>query len=95
MFQLKVRSYLFFKDFILFIFRERGREAEREGDKHQCVVASSVSSTGDLTWPATKACALTGTRTSNTSVSRPELDPLSHTSQGRKRKLLKVVHIAH
>ena len=28
----------FFK--ILFIFRQRGREGEREGEKHQCVVAT-------------------------------------------------------
>ena len=28
------------KDFYLFIFRERGREGEKEGEKHQCVVAS-------------------------------------------------------
>ena len=27
---------------ILFILRERGREGEREGDKHLCVVASPV-----------------------------------------------------
>ena len=33
---------------ILFIFRERGREAEREGKKHQCVVASHAPPTGDL-----------------------------------------------
>ena len=31
---------LFFKRFYLFILRERGREREREGEKHQCVVAS-------------------------------------------------------
>ena len=37
-----------FKDFIYFIFRERGREGEREGEKHQCVVASHVASPGDL-----------------------------------------------
>ena len=24
--------------FILFIFRERGKEGEKEGEKHQCVV---------------------------------------------------------
>ena len=28
-----------FKRFYLFIFREQGREGEREGEKHQCVVA--------------------------------------------------------
>ena len=26
--------YYFFKDFYLFIFREKGREGEREGEKH-------------------------------------------------------------
>ena len=34
------------------------------------------------TWPATQACALTGNQTSNLSVSRLVLNPLSHTSQG-------------
>ena len=31
---------VFFKRFYLFIFRERRKEGEREGEKHQCVVAS-------------------------------------------------------
>ena len=43
-------SYFFFK-FYLFIFREGGRE----GEKHECVVASQAPPTGDLT----QACALT------------------------------------
>ena len=33
---------------ILFIFRERGREGEREGERHQCVVASRAPPTGGL-----------------------------------------------
>ena len=39
---------LFFKRFYLFIylFLERGRQGESEGEKHQCVVASCVSPTG-------------------------------------------------
>ena len=37
--------FIFFKD--LFIL-DRGREGEREGEKHQCVVASHVPPTGDL-----------------------------------------------
>ena len=41
-----ISSYFLKK--ILFIFRERGKEGEREGDKHQCVIASCVSPTGDL-----------------------------------------------
>ena len=35
-------SLFFFKDFILFIFRQR------EGEKHQCVVASHTPLPGDL-----------------------------------------------
>ena len=30
------------------MFRERGREGEREGEKHQCVVASCVPPPKDL-----------------------------------------------
>ena len=37
-----------FSGFYLFIFGERGKEREREGKKHQCVVASHVPPTGDL-----------------------------------------------
>ena len=36
-------SYLF----ILFYFTEKGREGEREGEKHQCVVASCTPHTGN------------------------------------------------
>ena len=39
---------LFFKIFYLFIFRERGREGERKGEKHQCVVVSHMPPTGEL-----------------------------------------------
>ena len=37
-----------FLRFYLLIFRQRGREGEREGEKHHCVVASHVPLTGDL-----------------------------------------------
>ena len=33
---------------ILFIFRQSGREGEREGEKHHCGVASHMPPTGDL-----------------------------------------------
>ena len=36
------------KIFYLFIFRQRGRVGETEGEKHQCVVACCVPPTGDL-----------------------------------------------
>ena len=35
---------------ILFIFRERGRKREREGEKHQCVVASHATPSEDLAY---------------------------------------------
>ena len=40
----------FFKRLYLFIylFLERGREGEKEGENHQCVVASQPPPTGDL-----------------------------------------------
>ena len=37
--------FVFFK--ILFIFREKGREGEREGEQHHCVVASHMPPAGD------------------------------------------------
>ena len=42
----KALSLSFFKKFIY--FRERRREGERDGEKHQCVVASHMPPTGDL-----------------------------------------------
>ena len=38
---------MFLKIFLLFIFRE-GREGERKGEKHRCVVASHVPPIGDM-----------------------------------------------
>ena len=70
-----VYGIFFFKRFFI-IFRERGRE----GEKHQCVVASHVASTGDLAcnpgmcpdWELNR----------RPFGSQPTLSPLSYTSQG-------------
>ena len=70
----------------LFIFRQRGREGEREGEKHQCVVVYCMSPLG--TWPTTQTCASTRNRTSDPLVLRPALNPLSHTSQGCSQQIL-------
>ena len=40
--------HLFFLRFYLFTFRERGKEGEREGEKHQCVAAFHTPPTGAL-----------------------------------------------
>ena len=41
---------IYFLKIYLLIFSERGREGEREGEKHQCVVASHAPPTGDLAY---------------------------------------------
>ena len=66
------------KDFYLFIFRERGKEGEREGEKRQSVVALMHPLLG--TYPATQACALTRNQSSSPVVCSPALTPLSYTS---------------
>ena len=53
-------TFLFFKNPI-YLFLEREREVEREGEKHQCVV-TSLSPLLE-TWPSTQAYALTENRT--------------------------------
>ena len=70
----------FFFRFYLFIFREQGREGERKGEKHQCVVASCAPPTGDL--GCNPGMCPTGNQTGDPLVPRPALNPLSHTSRG-------------
>ena len=79
----------FFLRFYLFVFRVRGRKREREGKKHQYMVANCMPPTGDLVhnpgmcpdwklnWPL---------------VHRPALNPLSHTSQGSFQELFKFLN---
>ena len=75
----------------LFIFRERGRDEEREGQKHQCARETLISCLSHTrwqgTWPATQACALTGNQTGDLSVYRLAFNPLSHNSQGKNRQI--------
>ena len=44
----KFLSCIFKKRFYVCTFREMGKEGEREGEKHQCVVAFHAPPTGDL-----------------------------------------------
>ena len=60
--------------------RKRGRKTSMcERNLDQLALACPLLGT----WLATQACALTVNRTSDLSVRRPTLNPLSHTSQGR------------
>ena len=70
----------FFLRFHLFYFLERGREREREGEKHECVVALHMAPTEDLTCnpgmcPDWKSNRLPF-------GSQPLFNPLRHTCQG-------------
>ena len=73
-------TFFFLKIFYLFIFRERAKEGEREGEKHQ-LVASHMPPAG--AWPTTQAHALTGNWTGDPLVHRPlRFNPLSHNQPG-------------
>ena len=50
--------YFIFLRFYVFIFRERGREGEREGENINVWLPPVCPLLG--TWPATHICALTG-----------------------------------
>ena len=75
-----------FFSFYLFIFRERGREGEREGEKQQCVVASHVAPTGALACNP-GMCPDWELKRRPFSL-QPTLSPLEYTSQGESRKCL-------
>ena len=68
---ISISIFNFFLFLFFYLFLQRGREGEREGEKHQCVVASHITTTGDLAG-----------NPGDPWVWRPALDPLSHTSQG-------------
>ena len=47
-FSFRFYCVLFKKISFIYLFLERGRKGEREGEKHQRVVASRASPSGDL-----------------------------------------------
>ena len=88
LYSLLKESTLFKKPFYLFIFRERGREQERErGENINAWLPLVYSQLGS--WPTTQACAQTGNWTDNPLIHRPGLNPLSQTSQGKSLLFLK------
>ena len=58
---------------------EEGWKKERERNIHVWLPLAHLLLG---TWPATQACALTGNQTSDLSICRMGLSPLSHTNQG-------------
>ena len=76
---------LFFKNLFIYFFGVRGRQGEREGEKHQCVVASCMSPTENLA--RNPGMCPDWESNSDPLVCRPGLSPLSHTSQGQIRPI--------
>ena len=78
-------SKTYFK--LYFIFRERGKKGEREGEKHRRVKETSIGCLQYEPQPGTKsttqACALTRNQTSNFSLCRTTPSQSSHTRQGK------------
>ena len=71
---------IFFKDLIN-LFLKRGSEGERDGENHQCVVASRVPCTGDKVHNP-GMCPTLGIELVILWLCRLALNPLSHTSHG-------------
>ena len=89
-YNLQKLHFLTLKKFFLIIYFQREEKGGRERHTHTHTHSVCERNTEWLplarpqlgTWPTTQACAQTGTRTSDLSVCRPALNPLSHTSQG-------------
>ena len=98
----KFKNLGFLKDFV-YLFLERGEGREKEW-RRNVNVWFPLECPHLGTWPATQVCALTRNWTGNPLVCRLALNPLSHTSQGKKlflkiidylknQKDLKITHI--
>ena len=87
-------SYKYFLK-IFFIFRARGREGDREGEKRRCVRETLISCPSRAPHPgsecATQACALTGNRTSDLPLCGTTLSQLSHAGHSKIKYFLKQV----
>ena len=68
------------------MFRERVREGEREGEKHQCVVDSRAPPNGDL---ACNPGMCPDWELNRRPFGKLVLNPLSHTNQGLIQVLFK------
>ena len=78
-----IEDKFFNKDFIYSILG-RGEGKEKERKKNINVWLPLVHPLLG-TWSTTQACALTGNQTGDPLGHRPTLNPLNHTSQGRRQ----------
>ena len=83
--------FVCFKDFI-YLFLGRGEVREKQRERNINVWLPLVFPQLG-TWPTTQPWALTGNWTSDLSVHRSALNPLSHTSQGMIKLYLKITKL--
>ena len=92
--------YLLFKKYFIYLFSERGREGEREGEKHQCVVASHALHTGDLAsnqgmcpaWESNRQPFGSQVRTQSIEPHQPGRDSMAHCSTANFLVSIKSTH---
>ena len=77
----------FLKILIICLFLERGVGKEKEGEKHQCVVACHTPPPGDPAYNTGLCPDWESNPPPIGSQARPALNPLTHTSQTPKGKL--------
>ena len=70
----------------------REKERERNVNVERCLDWLPLKHPQLGTWLAPQACAVIGNLTSNLSIQRPALNPLSHTSQGRRKRFEEISH---
>ena len=85
MFPICLICYILFILFI-FIFKEKGKEGEKEGERHQCEKETSIGCLSDapqpVIEPTTPECALTGNQTGYLLGCGMTPTKMSHTDQG-------------
>ena len=87
-----VKIFLIFKDFYLYIFREKVREGKRTGEGHRCARDILINCFSHApNWgsgPQPRHVPYLGIKHSDGLVCRPVLVPLSHTSLGNSVVLM-------
>ena len=75
---INMQNVVYLKKYVIYLFSERGRNRERNINVWLPLEHPLLG-----TWPATRACALTGNWSGDPLVRRSALNALSHTSQGK------------
>ena len=88
------QNLFLFKKYFIYFFGHRGREGEKEGEKHRCERQTSIIcllyTPEPVTEPTAQACAPARNQTSNLLLCRRTPSQLSDMSQGKTNVFLKL-----